>query len=182
MKTNIKFYTSYFYQIRNFKPWMIPISTAMWDPRWFHQFKTDNFTFQDKNGVVNGLRYTPFAPGSNCENLCRGIDQCKNLNGDEVNPTKCKFLKEYCKQLNNLDINNCIQDIIKIIKNSRFVNLQEIKDKETGIINYTVGGHDLEIVLIVFEVPANPCSERSSLIKWFNENGIEMKELEYPIK
>ena len=25
---------SYFQQIRYFKPYMIPVSTAMWDPKW----------------------------------------------------------------------------------------------------------------------------------------------------
>lgn len=29
----MKIRTSYFYQIRNFKKNMIPVSTAMWDPK-----------------------------------------------------------------------------------------------------------------------------------------------------
>ena len=43
--------TSYFYQIRNFKPNMIPLSTALWDPKWFHKNKGHSFQFKDKNGV-----------------------------------------------------------------------------------------------------------------------------------
>ena len=31
----MKIYTSYFYQIRNFKPNMIPVSTAISDPFWY---------------------------------------------------------------------------------------------------------------------------------------------------
>ena len=33
---DIKVQTSYFYQIRNFTPNMVPLSTAMWDPK-FHE-------------------------------------------------------------------------------------------------------------------------------------------------
>ena len=35
----MKIMTSYFYAIRFFKPNMIPISTAKWDPKWYHQNK-----------------------------------------------------------------------------------------------------------------------------------------------
>jgi len=38
------------------------------------------------------------------------------------------------------------------------------------------------MVLIVYEVPKNLCSERQALINYFNENGIACKELEYPIE
>ena len=31
----MKIATSYFYQIRNFKPYMIPVSTALSDPEWY---------------------------------------------------------------------------------------------------------------------------------------------------
>ena len=37
-------------------------------------------------------------------------------------------------------------------------------------------------VLIVYEAPNNPCSERHSLINYFNRHGIECKELDYPIR
>lgn len=32
----MKILTSYFYQIRNFKPYQIPLSTAISDPAWYH--------------------------------------------------------------------------------------------------------------------------------------------------
>ena len=38
------------------------------------------------------------------------------------------------------------------------------------------------LVLIVYETPQNPCSERSVLIDYFNSKGIECRELEYPIQ
>lgn len=41
---------------------------------------------------------------------------------------------------------------------------------------------EIIVVLIVYEVPSNPCSERVILQQYFNENGIECKELDYPIE
>ena len=36
---------SYFYQIRNFKSNMIPMSTCISDPKWYHDFKGKNHLF-----------------------------------------------------------------------------------------------------------------------------------------
>lgn len=53
----MKIRTSYFYQIRNFTRNMIPISTAVWDPTWYHNFTNDyNYIFKDKRNILNGLR------------------------------------------------------------------------------------------------------------------------------
>ena len=65
----MKVATSYFYQIRFFKPNMIPVSTAMWDPKWFHNFKNQYHVFKDRNGVYNGLRYPALSPKGECEGL-----------------------------------------------------------------------------------------------------------------
>ena len=46
----MKLAISYFYQIRNFKPNMIPVSTARWDPKWYHDGKGAEYNFIDKNG------------------------------------------------------------------------------------------------------------------------------------
>ena len=40
---------------------------------------------------------------------------------------------------------------------------------------------EIIIVLIVYETPNNPCSERKPLQDFFNSHGVECKELEYPI-
>lgn len=32
----MKFYISYFYAVRFMKPNTVALSTAMWDPKWFH--------------------------------------------------------------------------------------------------------------------------------------------------
>ena len=53
----IKVYTSYFYQIRNMRPGDLAFSTALGDPKWFHDFTNDKqYKFIDKRGVLNGLR------------------------------------------------------------------------------------------------------------------------------
>ena len=54
----MKVATSYFYQIRNFKPNMIPVSTAMSDPAWFRPPQGKQW-YIDKRGIVCGLRYEP---------------------------------------------------------------------------------------------------------------------------
>ena len=61
----MKLALSYFYQIRNFKHYMIPVSTAVWDPQWFHIDKTtkifkDNRSYlfcQLIDGDSKGARY-----------------------------------------------------------------------------------------------------------------------------
>ena len=53
----MKLAISYFYKIRFFQPWMIPISTAAWDPKYYHDNKGKDYLFVDKRGVINGYRY-----------------------------------------------------------------------------------------------------------------------------
>ena len=41
---------------------------------------------------------------------------------------------------------------------------------------------EIIMVLIVYETPDNKCSERQSLIDYFNRHGIDCQELDYPIQ
>ncbi len=148
--------TSYFYQIRNFTPNMIPLSTALWDPKWFHKNKGHNFQFKDKNGIWNGLRAEPFKPGPACENLCRGPEYCNTKN-----PNSCAFLKKYKEQLDNLDFNDIYNRILSIGK--------QVQEREKF-------AEEPIVVFIVYEAPKNPCSERVMIQKYFQEHGIEIKE------
>lgn len=157
----MKLALSYFYQIRHFKPYMIPVSTAMWDPTWFHR---NNMTtiFKDKNNVYNGLRFEELMPGKNCNGLCRGIDNCKTKD-----PNNCEFLKAYRKQLKELNFDNLISKC-NILAN----NIQRI-------------GNFIEepiIVFMVYEKVENACSERSIILSVFKEHGLDINELIYPIK
>lgn len=157
----MQIYISYFYQIRNFEKYMIPISTALSDPSWYHDNKGNNHVFLDKNGILNGIRCPLLAPGSQCQGLCKGKEYCKN------NSNNCNFLKTYTKQLEQIDFGALID---------AFKNLIE-KYKRKKLCQ-----EEPCIVLIVYETPDNPCSERYSLIDYFNSKGIECKELEYPIQ
>lgn len=38
-----------------------------------------------------------------------------------------------------------------------------------------------KLVLVVYEKPDNPCSERGGLIEWFKENGINLEEFKPPV-
>ena len=155
----MKIMTSYFYQIRFFTPNMIPLSTAVWDPKWFHQNQPQYFQFKDHNGVWNGLRAKPFVPGPQCQNLCRGPEYCKT--GD---PNNCDFLKNYRKQLDQLNFNEIIQRIDTLGK--------AIQQKE----QFT----DEPIVVFIFhETFKNPCSERWVVRDWFKDNGYEIKEFNF---
>lgn len=151
-------YISYFYQIRFFKPNIIPLSTCVWDPKYFHNGGLHT-QFIDKNGVINGIRAECFVPDENCNGLCRGPENCRN---EELNKGWCNFLSIYLEQLRKLDF-------VEIWH--KFKNLaKQIKD-ELKILE-----KDIDFVLIVYETPKNPCSERRALQQWFKENGYELKE------
>ena len=58
------------------------------------------------------------------------------------------------------------------------IDMQRLADdyKEKEKIN-----EEIILVLIVYETPNNPCSERIPLQQYFTEHGWECKELKYPI-
>ena len=152
----MKIYTSYFYQVRFMKPYMIPLSTACFDPKWFHQNQNQDFVWKDKNGVYNGLRAPVFAPGPMCEGLCYGHDTCT-----QQNPLSCLFLKTYRYQLDQLDYN----DIIKRCENiaNKIKNIEQFNEEPI-------------IILLVHEAYNNPCSERRPIQEWFASHGKEVVE------
>ena len=139
---------SYFYKVRFFKPNEIPISTALGDPKWFHANKSQEYVYRDKRGIVNGLRAPVFAPGRLCEGLCSGPKGCRAA------APNCQFLQMYHVQLKHIDF-------------------EEIMRELECLCNEYNGD---TIVLLVHEAPDNPCSERSMIIKWFEENNYELKE------
>ena len=154
--------TSYFYQIRNFKNYMIPLSTAMYDPKWYHDFKDNKNVFVDKRGIINGIRCEDLKPGITCKDLCNGKENCSTKD-----PTICKFLKNYRHQLNKLDFN---------------LFLEELTDfSDTAKIQLELN-LDPTLVLIFYETPTNSCSERNTVIQWFRDNNFFIDELKYPIE
>lgn len=152
----MKIYVSYFYKIRFFRPNVLPLSTAIWDPKWYHANGTQNDAFIDKHGVINGLRAEMFMPCETCENECRGREAC--LTGD---PSTCNFLKHYYEQLKKLDYNAVLL---------WFQEVGEYFKMQLGFEG------EPEIALIVHEAPSNPCSERQMLIKWFAAHEYNLQE------
>ena len=154
----MKIYTSYFYQVRFMKPYQIPLSTAKWDPKWFYDNKTQGYVWVDKNGVYNGLRAEPFAPGPLCDGLCSGKENC--LTGS---PQSCLFLKTYRYQLDQLDYQNII------------ARCEHMADYIQHLANFT---EEPEIILLVHEAKDNPCSERRVIQEWFASHGKIVTEWE----
>ena len=159
----MKLATSYFYQIRNFPKNYIPVSTAIWDPAWYHNCTGDySHLFYDRRGILNGLR---------CETI---IEQGRHSNhGPEICPCEdkdyntCSFLRNYRENLNNIDFDTLYKD---------FEDLAKLYQEKENI------KEEITIVLIVYEAPNNPCSERKPLQEYFKAHGIECNELEYPIQ
>lgn len=134
---------------------MIPVSTAKWDPAWFHDFTGDyNYIFKDKRGIYNGIRAEIFLMPDDYQ--CECGPSCLNHN-----PQNCNFLKDYKAHLDTLDFQYVLNELKRIGN-----KVQELEGFEEEPI----------IVLIVYEIPSNPCSERSPLQKWFQENGTQVKE------
>ena len=142
----MKFYISYFYQIRHMTPNIIPLSTAVYPPKWFD--KGDPYF--DKNGVLNGVTCDLFVPGPQLQNLCKGSQNCTCDN------KTCDFLQGYREQLSHIT-----KDQV------------EYYGKAIGA---AIGMSDPDIALIVYETPDNPCSERGPIIEWFKNNGMEITE------
>ena len=158
----MKIRTSYFYQIRNFKKNMIPVSTAIWDPKWFHDFTEDySYLFKDKREILNGLRAESIIEQGRQSNQGPDICPCENKKYET-----CSFLRQYRENLEKIDFDKMMADM-EVLAN-RYAIANKIEE-------------EIIIVLIVYETPTNPCSERKPLQDFFNAHGVECKELDYPI-
>lgn len=150
---------SYFYQIRFFKPYMIPVSTCFTDPDWFHNWRSPDYNFIDKRGVINGLR---------CENFLMQEQNIKcPCENHKTNSCGCSFLQKYSEHLESMNLD----DMLRTFSIAAQFIKELLKFNEEPII-----------VFIVYETPSNPCSERGPLLNYFERHNIDCKELLYPIK
>lgn len=146
-------YTSYFYQVRFFPPNLIPLSTAMWDPKWFHDNKGQDYQFKDKRGVINGIRADIFAPGADLSGYCG--PSCG------MEPKNCDFLLRYRIQLNQLDFSEV---------------MQRFEDLRRKILQREPSFEDVNFALLLHEAPTKLCSERGPIQAWFAAHGHPIQE------
>jgi hypothetical protein len=133
---------------------MVPVSTAISDPIWYRP-PQDKEYYIDKRGIVCGLRYKPLIVQLEGAHTC----PCE----DRGQGSECPTMKEYSELLNTL-VNK--EKTLKAFEYCANKFQKELGFKEEPII-----------VLMVYETPKNPCSERYALQKFF-----DCDELEYPIK
>lgn len=149
----MKYYISYFYKIRFFPPNLIPVSTAVWDPKWYHAFQGNDYIFVDKRGVVNGIRMPMLNPSQIYAGDCTcGEDGFYKYDGTGE---YCNFMKNYYEYLTK---HVKLYEVL-----SEFEKLREVID-------------DADVCLMVHEATSKPCGERKPLIQWFADNGLELKE------
>ncbi len=147
---SFKIFTSYFYQVRFFTSDIIPLSTAVWDPRWYHNFQNQDYVFTDKR--INGLRFEMLMPDNRCSHLCHGREGCP------YTPDRCEFLKKYYNQISELSFSSVINLFNEII----------------GLFSDKI--EKPSIALLFHEAPDNPCSERRIIQKWFQQNNYDICE------
>lgn len=135
---------------------MLPVSTAVWDPKWFHNNGGQDVIFMDKNGIYNGLRCQELSPYKISDHSC-GKD-C------EQTPPDCSFLSEYRKYIYSLDFEKTYGFLKSLAE--KFKTVKKLEQEP-------------EICLLVHEKPDNPHSERPVLIDWFRDNDVDIKEF-YP--
>lgn len=146
----MKIYTSYFYKIRFFEPYMIPVSTCISDPAWFKPPEGKEY-FLDKRGVICGLRYEPLII-QKAATPCVGAEEICAMRFME--DYKCPFLSDYELLLHTL------VDYHKTIK-----AFNTCANKMANKYNFT---QEPIICLMVYEAPNNPCSERKALQNFFH--------------
>ena len=89
---------------------MIPLSTAMWDPKWYHEGQKQNHWFIDKHNVINGLRAEPFILPLEEYQTLEDIDKGCGKDCGQSAPN-CYFMKEivsyFLGLVNSLNVGIC---------------------------------------------------------------------------
>lgn len=158
----INFFISYFYQIRNMSSNMLPVSTAMYDPAWFHDGKGIGNRYLDKNCVVNGVRMNEVMMDAyRVADLIKAGSMC-GPNCSHRAEEMCPYMQEYAK---------CIR-----AKNPDFKQFITFCEGYVQFLNQKFNFGIDTIIFIVHENPLISCGERPVLQQWFEENGYELKE------
>lgn len=144
---------SYFPMVRYFLPNQIGISTAVVKPHYWTYGLTKRGSFQG----IEEKSLSPYYVEQYCCKYCLYKDKVPN----------CPFIRDYRKYLDSVDFEGYLMP-----------EFQRIAAEVKRINNYE---GEPEIILLVYEAPDNPCSERIALIDYFKSHGIELKEYNKPI-
>ena len=144
----MQWFITNFYNIRFFPKEMLPVSTCMWDPKWYQA----NPPVRDKRGVVNGYNcFRLHMP----EEMYKSIKEpCSHGNCDKLSSLPCKFMTTYAQYLKDLSFESVKQQI-------------EEAAKRYGCT---------DVCLMVAERPQILCAERPVLRGWFKSHGIDLIE------
>ena len=138
---------SYFPMVRYFLPNQIGISTAVFKPHYWSYGLTKRGSFQG----IEEKSLSPYYVEQYCSKECPYKKDLPN----------CPFLTTYRNYLDTVNINYLLSEFKRIAEDVKKIN------------NY-VG--EPEIILLVYETPSNPCSERQPLIDYFEKHGIKIEE------
>lgn len=108
----MKWSITYFSNIRYMNAHQLPLSTAVFPPKFFKQ------THINKNDVVLGITCTELVPKQQCECPCNSKDY-----------NSCDFLKTYYHQLSHIDFTKFIDNVelfVSKLENITFVDIDEI--------------------------------------------------------
>lgn len=152
-----------FYHIRLFKPNMIPVATTGSWPYWIFSYNNvgKGSIFLDNNNVINGINEETFSCFNevfeSLDEKCGEAKPCPYL--DKV--PHCQFMDKYYEYLGKQDFNKLM------------VEFERVANEVKKINNYE--GEPI-ICLIVYESSKCKCAERPCIIKWFKDNGYDLKE------
>lgn len=147
----MKFYIANFAQLRSMNKTCIPISTAVWNPKFFK-------IGLDSNEVMLGISEKELSPykvdmSDGCQKDCPNRERVPN----------CPFLTKYRAYLDTIDFDYLVSEFNRVAEDVRKITHYE---------------GTATIVLLVYESINTKCSERWPLIDWFNANGITLLNFE----
>ena len=122
---------------------------------------TISLVIRGTNSKISVEFGTGFEQNPLCQDFCATGFVLAPQNCETHDPSECDFLKAYRMQLNMLDFEEIMQ---------RFERLGKAVQKRSGFFEEPIP------VLIVYETPQNPCSERRVMIDWFASHGYELEE------
>lgn len=156
----MRIFVSYFYNIRFFPKNVIPVSSCLGDPQYFHGFTHDkNYCFVDKRGIMNGIREESLVFDAKAYD---GLsEQCQKHCPYKSKVPHCEFMDRYLDQLRKLDYDKLLKEFRRTAEEVRKVTHFE---------------GEPDIAIMVHEPPYCDCAERPCVKQAFKEHRIVVEE------